>query len=258
MENDFYDVTEIPGDDISNEQLERNYHRYYWAGTFCTGKSVLEVACGSGQGLGYLAEIAEKFSAGDYSQKLLDIAKNHYGKRINLKKFDAQKMPFKDKTFDVIVFFEAMYYLPDAEKFISECRRVLKKAGRLLIATANKDLFDFNASPYTYKYYGIVEMNGLLSKYGFETEFFGNSPVSEVSMKQKILRPIKMIAAKTGLIPKTMKGKKLLKRLVFGKMIKMPNEIEAGKMEFIVPVKLDSSVPDTKHKVIYASALLKK
>jgi hypothetical protein len=77
-------------------------------------------------------------------------------------------------------------------------------------------------------------------------------------MKQKILRPIKMIAAKTGLIPKTMKGKKLLKRLVFGKMIKMPNEIKAGMMEFVEPVKLVSGVPDAKHKVIYASAILKK
>ncbi len=258
MQNDFYDVTEIPGDDITREQLERNYHRYYWAGTYCKGKTVLEVACGSGQGLGYLSGLAKKFSAGDYSQKLFDIAANHYGKRIDLKKFDAQKMPYKDKSFDVIILFEAIYYIPKAEKFISECRRILKKGGRLLIATANKDLFDFNPSPYTYKYFGVVELNVLLSKYGFETEFYGNSPLSEVGMIQKILRPVKMVASKIGVIPKTMKGKKLLKRLVFGKLLKMPNEIKSGMIKFVEPVKLDAGVPDIRHKVIYASAALKK
>ena len=84
------------------------------AGQYCADKDVVEVACGSGQGLGYLAGIAGSFEAGDFSDEILSIARQHYGERISLKQFDAQDMPFEDKSKDVIILFEAMYYIPDA------------------------------------------------------------------------------------------------------------------------------------------------
>ena len=42
-------------------------------------------------------------------------------------------MPYKDNSMDVIIFFEEIYYLPSAEKFISEYRRVLRNGGKVLI-----------------------------------------------------------------------------------------------------------------------------
>jgi len=87
--------------------------RYYWAGQYCSGKDVVETACGSGQGLGYLSGIAKSLEAGDYSDEILSIARRHYGERIILRQFDAQEMPFEDKSKDVIIMFEAIYYLPD-------------------------------------------------------------------------------------------------------------------------------------------------
>lgn len=57
---DYSTVTEIPGNKISKEQLTRLYHRYHFASLFCKGKDVLEVACGGGMGLGYLAKFAKK------------------------------------------------------------------------------------------------------------------------------------------------------------------------------------------------------
>ena len=62
---------------------------------------------------------------------------------IRLRQFDAQDMPFEDKSKDVIIMFEAIYYIPDAERFVRECERVLPSGGKVLIATANKDLYDF-------------------------------------------------------------------------------------------------------------------
>ena len=49
-------------------------------------------------------------------------------------------MPYKDNSIDVIILFEAIYYLPSVEKFVSECWRILRDRGKVLIATANKDL----------------------------------------------------------------------------------------------------------------------
>jgi len=180
VNSDYISVTEIAGDEVTQEQVDRLCNRYYWAGQYCSGKDVVEVACGSGQGLGYLSGITRSLEAGDYSDEILSIARRHYGERIALRQFDAQDMPFADRSKDVIILFEAIYYLPDAERFVQECVRVLRPGGKVLIATANKDLYDFNPSPHTYKYYGVVELRNLFAGHGFTTEFYGDTPLESV------------------------------------------------------------------------------
>lgn len=64
-------------------------------GKYCYNKDVLEVACGEGQGLEYLSKIAKSLNAGEYSEKILEIAQEHYGNRIALRQFDAQNMLIK-------------------------------------------------------------------------------------------------------------------------------------------------------------------
>ncbi len=56
MTTDFISVTEIAGDEVTQEQADRLCNRYYWAGRYCSGKDVVEAACGPGQGLGYLGK----------------------------------------------------------------------------------------------------------------------------------------------------------------------------------------------------------
>lgn len=253
---DFLEVTELPGDEVSWEQVERICHRYYWAGKYCAGKDVLEVACGTGQGLGYLNKIARSVIAGDYSGSILKIALDYYGDRIKLIQFDAQDMPFDNDSMDVVIIFEAIYYLPSAERFINQCRRVLRNNGILLIATANKDLYDFNPSMYSHRYYGVVELNELLMKYGFKADFFGNTPVDKLPWRQRILRPVKKLAVILDMIPKTTNEKKYLKKIVFGDLTKMPHEIDEGLMPYVEPEKIISTEPDRKFKVIYCAATL--
>lgn len=105
VDTDYISVTEIAGNEVTQEQIDRMCNRYYWAGEYCTGKDVVEVACRSGQGLGYLAGIARSFEAGDYSDEILAIAHQYYGNRISLQQFDAQDMPFADGSKDVIILF---------------------------------------------------------------------------------------------------------------------------------------------------------
>jgi len=248
---DFLSVTELAGDDVTIEQVDRLCHRYFWAGAYCRGKDVLEVACGTAQGAGYLAGLARSYRAGDYSEKIIRIASSHYGERIRIDRFDAQQMPFENSSFDVLVLFEAIYYLPSAERFVAECRRVLRPGGKVLVATANKDLYDFNPSPHSFIYYGVPDMNDLFRRYGFASSFFGNTPVDALSWRQRILRPVKKFVANSGLMPGTMAGKKMLKRLVFGSLVPMPAEIVAGMVPYVDPVPIPADRPDRKHKVLY-------
>jgi SAM-dependent methyltransferase len=155
----------------------------------------------------------------------------------------------------VIILFEAIYYVPDAARFVRECRRVLRPGGDVLVATANKDLSDFNPSPLSYTYYGTVELAELFRAQGFEVEVSGFLPVGVLSWRQKVLRPIKKLAVSSGLMPKTMKGKKLLKRLVFGKLVPMPAELTPAA-SFVPPAKLRTTVPDHTHKVLYCRATI--
>lgn len=255
-EIDYSTVTELAGDEISQEQLERLCHRYYWAAAYSTGRDVIEAACGTGPGLGYLAARARSLRAGDFTPGILTIAQRHYGNRVDLRQFDAQAMPFEDHSADVVILFEAFYYLPQPEQFVAECRRVLRGGGKVLIANANKDLYDFNPSPYSHTYHGIVEFNRLFTAHGFSVECFGHLSVRDASLRQRILRPIKKLVISLGLLPKSMAGKKLLKRLVFGGLIPMPAEIQDGMVAYQPPVRLSLDVPDRDHKVIYCVATL--
>jgi hypothetical protein len=58
------------------------------------------------------------------------------------------------------------------------------------------------------------------------------------------------------LMPKSMAGKKLLKRLVFGNLVKMPAEITAETAAAVAPAVLPAGQPDRGHKVVYCAATL--
>lgn len=256
---DFHDVTEMAGEPISAEQLERLCHRYFWASGHCGGKDVVEVACGTGPGIGILSSTARSFEAGDCSDLMVERVRRHYGNRVKVSRFDAQAMPFVDRSRDVIVIFEALYYVPDVSAFIKECRRVLRLGGKVLIATANKDLDDFNPSPYSHRYLGVAELHEEFGRAGFAVRCFGYLDVGTLSLRQKVLRPVKKIVVSSGLMPKTMRGKQLLKRLVFGQPVPMPAEITADMRPADIPgslAALDAGRADTRHKVIYCEATL--
>jgi ubiquinone/menaquinone biosynthesis C-methylase UbiE len=253
---EFTDVTELAGSKISAEQLERMSHRYHWALLFCRGKDVVEVACGSGQGLGLLAAVARSLEAGDYSAQILDGARSHYGNRVHLEQIDAESLPYRDSSKDVIILFEAIYYLPHTSRFVAECRRVLRPGGQVLIATANKDLWDFNPSPLSHRYYGATELTELFAAGGFNAQIYGHLPGRKVSLRQRLLRPAKKIAVQCGLMPRTAKGKLWLKRLIFGNLVEMPAELTLQAGDIVVPTPLPNNEADHTHKVLYCCATL--
>lgn len=252
--NDYYSITEISGDLVSQEQIERMAHRYIWAGHYCKNKKVIELACGTGQGLEYLKSKSKNICACDYAPSILKIAQNHYKNRIVIERCNAQKLHYKNNSADVIIIFEALYLFADAEKCIQECKRILTPHGKILIAMANKDLYDFNPAPYSTTYFNPPKLAQLVEKYGFTLECFGYLPAHKTSLRQRILRPIKMLASRLHVIPKTMNSKKILKRLMFGKLVTMPFEISRSMVDYSPPTLIANDKPDTIHKVLYGVA----
>lgn len=251
----YTDVTEMAGEEISAEQLQRMIDRYGWAAAYCLDKDIVEVACGSGQGLGYLARGAKSVKGGDISNDVLAPARAYYGSDIRIDTLDAMNLPYADGSADVVLMFEALYYVPEAGKFFAEAARILRPGGHLLVVSANRDLYDFNPSPYSHTYYSASMLSEALPRYGFEiAETAGGTPLAKVSLKQKILRPVKRVVVSMGLMPTTMTGKKLLKRLVFGEMVRMPVELTPDMGTPVKPDPVAADRPCMDYKVIFVAA----
>ena len=251
---DYSTVTEEPGVRASCEQLDMMYTRYRFAVSFCEGKDVLEIACGSGQGLGYLGKTARRVVGGDLTESLLSKAQQYYRGRVGLLRLDAHVWPFKDHRFDLVLLYEAIYYLTEPKLFLFECRRVLRDKGAILICTVNKEWSDFNTSPFSVRYFSARELATLLKDQGFDVEIYGAFPVDRHSFKGRLISLIKRTAIAFHLIPKTMKGKRLLKRVVFGKLLPLPSEVEDRTREYVPPKKISCDAPCFQYKVLYAIA----
>jgi ubiquinone/menaquinone biosynthesis C-methylase UbiE len=254
-------VTETPDSKVTSEQLERMYSRYRFARDFCEGKDVLEVGCGAGQGLGYISRIAKTVVGGDVDEKILSFARKTYNgnKKIEIRIIDAQDLPFEKESFDVVILYEAIYYLVSPDRFIKEALRVLRKQGILIVCSVNREWPDFNPSPYSYKYFSSFELSGMLNDNGFkDVILYGGCRVSTRGARSKITSFLKRIAVFLNLMPKTMRGKQFLKRIFFGKLYPMPSEIQENMATFEVPVHFPLSGSSRGiYKIIYAVATKK-
>lgn len=252
---DFSSVTEVTGYNVTREQISRMYQRYRFAAGFCKDKEVLEVACGSGQGLGYIARVAKKIVGSDIDENNLNFAKKHYqsSENIEIRAFDAQEMPFTDSSFDVVILYEAIYYFSQPGKFIKEAGRVLRKGGVLIICTVNKNWVDFNPSPYSYEYFSAPGLADLLSKGGFgDIKLYGGFKVENKTVKDRVVSFLKRTAVSLHLMPKTMKGKELFKRIFMGKLYAMPAEIKDGVTEYFKPELIPTDQENNSYKVLFS------
>jgi SAM-dependent methyltransferase len=253
---DFRQVTETVGAVCSREQLARAVSRYGWVRGFCWGKDVLEVACGTGQGLKMLMGVAKSLQACDISKEMVEEAKKHHPLLNNLFTSDETRLPVQDQSIDVVICFEAIYYFREIEVFLKETKRVLRKAGALFLCFPNSELFDFNPSPFAVKYFKPGELNQHLVENGFSGEFYGGTALDKIGLRQKIFRPLKGLAARLGLIPGSMRGKEVLKRIVFGNLHRMPTHLDFVPKLYDAPQKIEHLGYTPAFKVIFCKATI--
>ncbi len=112
--------------------------RYLCAEKLVKGKTVLDIACGSGYGTQLLARSAKQVYGVDVDKTSVQYADETYGAR-NIKYMvgDGVAIPLDDASVDVIVTFETIEHIQDYKKFIKEVKRVLKPDGLALISTPN-------------------------------------------------------------------------------------------------------------------------
>jgi ubiquinone/menaquinone biosynthesis C-methylase UbiE len=113
----------------------------------------LEVASGTGRITRHLREnisASAKLIASDIDNDMLSIAKEKLKDYdIDWQIIDAQQLPFKDNTIDLVVCCFGYMFIPDKSKAFAEAYRVLRPGGMLLITTWDK--LELNVASYAYK-----------------------------------------------------------------------------------------------------------
>jgi ubiquinone/menaquinone biosynthesis C-methylase UbiE len=102
--------------------------------------SVLEIGCGTGFFIVNLwqAGLVERAFATDISPGMVEVCRRN-ARAVGLvdleaRVADAERLPFPDDTFDLVVGHAVLHHLPDVPAALRECRRVLKPGGALVVA----------------------------------------------------------------------------------------------------------------------------
>ncbi len=92
--------------------------------------SIVDLGCGTGEFLEMAKEMFPKVLGVDMNDYAIQTCKK---KGIPAVKADVNKTKLKSNSFDVVRSKEVLEHVQDAEKFILECKRILKKNGYLVI-----------------------------------------------------------------------------------------------------------------------------
>lgn len=111
--------------------------RYVFALGYTNGKFVLDIACGTGYGLGYLKRDAALVTGVDVSIDAAIESKKEWDRSTSALVANGLSLPFVDECFDVITSFETIEHLHGRREFLAELKRVLHRDGKLILSTPN-------------------------------------------------------------------------------------------------------------------------
>lgn len=176
----------IPGK-VDPDLFNEHFARYVYAQQFCSGKYVLDTGCGVGYGSCFLAGTAAAVVGIDIDPHAIKYARTHFGlPNVSYLAADCQSLPFDNRIFDVITSFELIEHLPDAGKYLSEAKRVLKQDGVFVVSTPNQEIYGEHrageANPFHIREWKYDEFAALLKQWFAYVEFLGESHISAVGI----------------------------------------------------------------------------
>jgi SAM-dependent methyltransferase len=130
----------LPGIPEENYWFQRHVVAYRFAAGRVAGLEVLDAGCGEGYGCAMLAERAASVTGVDIEHSVIEHAAAAYPP-VRFERADLLELPWPDASFDAVVSFQVIEHLQRPREFVSECARVLRPGGSLILSTPNRLTF---------------------------------------------------------------------------------------------------------------------
>lgn len=134
---------------------------------------LLDVGCGSGEWLALMRELGWQVEGLDFDQNAVEVA-NRNGLKVRCGGLEEQKYP--DGSFDAVTLNHVIEHVPDPLQTVTECLRVLKPGGKLVVFTPNNSSLSHQwfkgdwrglEPPRHLHIFSMNSMLGMLAKAGF-------------------------------------------------------------------------------------------
>ncbi|MGQ0839801.1 class I SAM-dependent methyltransferase [Actinokineospora sp.] len=166
----------VPGVARENYWFRRHEVAYLRLADRCADAVVLEAGCGEGYGADLLAARARLVLGLDYDA----LTAAHVAKvypAVRTVRGNLAGLPLRSGSVDVVANLQVIEHLWDQEGFLTECRRVLRPGGLLLVTTPNRFTFspgrDTPLNPFHTRELAPSELDELVRAAGFGVEFLG-------------------------------------------------------------------------------------
>jgi SAM-dependent methyltransferase len=160
----------VPGVAEENYWFRRHEAVYAALRDRCAGAVVLEAGCGEGYGADLLADVAARVLALDYDVPTTAHGAARYP-RVGVARANLVALPVRDGVCDAVVSLQVIEHLWEQERFLRECRRVLRPGGALLLSTPNRLTFspgrDAPLNPFHTRELAPGELAALVREAGF-------------------------------------------------------------------------------------------
>lgn len=128
----------------------------------------MDIGCAHGDYCGAFTSRSYRAVGLDINAELLKECNSLYP-QVAPVRADAQALPFHKQSFDAIISTNVLRYIPDIVSTLTECNRIMKDNGRLVLICHNRLCPDtlLKKDPYVVRRYDIISLKRLLSETGF-------------------------------------------------------------------------------------------
>jgi ubiquinone/menaquinone biosynthesis C-methylase UbiE len=132
---------DLKPDDESNRYSIQLYHMLV-SSIDLQGKSLLEIGCGRGGGLSWVAKHfpLKSILGVDLNERASKFSQKYYKiDGLSFMQGDAQKLNIKNDSFDTVLNVESSHRYPDMKAFLGEVKRILRPGGHFLFTDFRYD-----------------------------------------------------------------------------------------------------------------------
>lgn len=160
-----YKTTEIASSDIpsDNPVHQRLLFPYQYVSGLVSG-NVLEIGCGTGRGVGILADKVSAYTGVDKNTELMAELGQKYPNFTFIDMFLPPLQDLPSNHFDYVISFQVIEHIEPDNFFLEEAARVLKPGGKLYLTTVNR-LFSLSRNPWHVREYDAKSLADIMGKH---------------------------------------------------------------------------------------------